>query len=246
MTIAAVNSLNIPTATTNTGTVSAAGITSSLNIDFTTYLKILTTQLQNQDPTDATDPNQFTQELIQIEQVNVQNSTNTDLQNLTAASSTNSLSSGIGYVGAYVQADTSTGAFSLQNGEAQIGYSLPSATSSTTVTVQDSTGKTVAAFSGGTAAGGNYVVWDGKGLDGTTLADGAYTFNVTSNDVNGNSITASNPVALFRITAVQSASNGTLQLLAGGISLSSADVTDVFAPTTLPTATKGTDLTTTT
>ena len=40
--------------------------------NFNTFLKILTTQLQNQDPTAATDTNQFTQELVQFAGVDVE------------------------------------------------------------------------------------------------------------------------------------------------------------------------------
>jgi len=244
MTIAAVNSLNAPASTANssasTSASTAGSITSSLNIDFTTYLKILTTQLQNQDPTNATDPNQFTQELIQIEQVNVQNSTNADLQNLTAASSTNSLSTGLGYIGGYVQANTSSGEFALQGSSAEVGYTLASAAGEAVVNVQDSNGKTVATLNGGTASGGNYITWDGTENDGTTAPDGTYTFSVAAVDSSGNAVTASNPVALFKVTSVQSNSDGTLQLLAGSLSLSSSDVTDVYSPVTLPTATKAT------
>ena len=187
MTITAVSSLNTVASSTaasssTTGAPTSTAIASSLNVDFASYLKILTAQLQNQDPTNATDPNQFTQELIQIEQVQVQNNTNTDLESLTSATTTNSLATGVSYVGNYVQAASNNDEFPLQNSASQFGYSLGSAASSTIINIQDSSGNTVASINGGTAAGGNYVTWNGTEANGTTAPDGTYTFTVDASD----------------------------------------------------------------
>jgi flagellar basal-body rod modification protein FlgD len=240
MTISAVTSLNNDAAASaSSSSTSGAAVvnTSSLNLDFSQYITILTAQLKNQDPTNATDPNQFTQELVELGGVQQQITTNQDLTNLVTASSTNRLSSGIGYIGSVVQANSNSGAFPLQNSYSEFGYSLASAANQAIVTVQDANGNVVDTFNGGTAAGGNYVSWNGQTSSGTTAADGAYTFNVAATDANGNLITASNPVALFQVTSVQSNSDGTMQLIAGSLSLSSSDVTNVYSASTAPKAT---------
>ncbi len=240
MTITAVSGLNsnpTPVAAANT---SGAGLSSTLSMNFSTYLKILTTQLKNQDPTNATDPNQFTQELVQMAGVQQQITTNQDLTNLVTAQSSNSLSTGLGYIGGYVQADSSSGQFPVQSGSSEFGYDLAGAASNATITIQDPNGNAVATLSGGTAAGGNYVSWNGKNASGTQLPDGTYTFSVAATDANGNAIKSSNPVSLFKVTSVQSNKDGTVQLLAGSLSLSSSDVTNVYAPQTMPTATQAT------
>jgi len=72
MSVGAITSLSSVAASSSTTSSSSASQSSALSLDFTTYLKILTTQLQNQDPTNATDPNQFTQELIMMQQVQAQ------------------------------------------------------------------------------------------------------------------------------------------------------------------------------
>lgn len=247
MSVEVINSLSTiasDAARANSSTSATAKAASTLNMDFTTYLKILTTQLQNQDPTNATDPNQFTQELIAMAQVQSQITNNEYMANLTRATSANGLANGVGYINKYVRSTTEDGDFSLQGGAAEIGYTLDSATSGATITISDSSGKEVAKLSGGTASGDNYVTWNGAKSDGTTAADGAYTFSVSATDSGGNSVKVSNPTALFLVTGVQGNSDGTLTLEAGKLSLLSSDVTGVYTASTLPTATTGTVQTT--
>lgn len=241
MTVGNVSSLsNLASAASASSSNSNASQLSATNLTFTSYLKIMTTQLKNQDPTNATDPNQYTAELIQLEQVQSQITTNSDLENLTKATAANGLATGVTYIGNYVRAPTSSGEFALQGGSAEIGYTLAGAAKSTTITIQDSSGSTVATLSGGGASGDNYVTWNGTNSSGKTLDDGAYTFTVAATDSSGKTVKSSNPTALFKVTAVQSNSNGTLQLDAGALSLSSTDVTGVYTSTTRPAATTGT------
>jgi flagellar basal-body rod modification protein FlgD len=238
MSIVPINSLNtVPNAVPTSTTPTSSQVAAATQVSFVQYLQLLTAQMKNQDPSNPTDPNQFTQEMIQIQQVEQQNNTNTDLENLTKATSANSLAAGVGYIGNYVQANSTGGDFSLQGGSAEFGYSLASASHSTTITIKDDSGKTVATLNGATASGGNYVSWDGKDNNGKQLPDGAYTFAVAAADIGGNAITSSNSVALFKVSSVQSNTDGTLELLSGDLALSTGDVTSVFMPSTLPTAT---------
>jgi flagellar basal-body rod modification protein FlgD len=242
MSITAVSALNSNAAATTSSSASSssAGLSSTLNLTFSEYLNILTAQLQNQDPTNATDPNQFTQELVEMGGVQQQITTNQDLTNLVSATSANSLATGVGYVGNVVQADSSSGEFPLQSSYAEFGYNLASTASKALITIQDSNGNVVDTFQGGTASGGNYVSWNGATSSGGTAPDGAYTFTVTATDANGNAITSSDPVALFQVTSVQTNSDGTLQLYAGSLSLDSSDVTNVYSAETAPKATANT------
>ncbi|MDD4615958.1 MAG: FlgD immunoglobulin-like domain containing protein [Alphaproteobacteria bacterium] len=226
--------------TSSTSTLSSQSQMSTLNLNFATYLKILTTQLQNQDPTNATDPNQFTQELIQMQQVQAQITNNEAIEALTKATTANALATGVTYIGNYVRAPTEDGDFSLQGSSAEIGYTLESAATKTTITIKDSDGTVVAKLIGGSTQGDNYVTWDGTQTDGSVAPDGAYTFSVSSLNGAGNEVEVSNQSALFKITAVQSNDDGTLTLEAGSLGLLSTDVTGVYSATTKPTATAGT------
>ena len=72
------------TASSTSSTASQTGNTAltSLSSNFNDFLKMLMTQLQNQDPTSPMDTNQFTSELVQFSSVEQQINTNTSLTQL--------------------------------------------------------------------------------------------------------------------------------------------------------------------
>jgi len=232
-----INSQSAAAASTSTTSNSATNLSSSLNLDFSTYIKILTTQLQNQDPTNATDPNQFTQELVQMGGVQQQITTNTDLTDLLNQGTASSLATGAGYIGNYVAASSSSGQFSLQNSSSEFSYTLGSAATSAIVTIRDASGDTVAQFSGPGNTGANNVSWNGLDASGDQLSNGSYTFSVTATDSSGDAVTVSAPTVYAQVTGVQSNTDGTLELITGSMSVASSDVEALFSPSTLPGAT---------
>jgi flagellar basal-body rod modification protein FlgD len=75
-------------ATTNAATTTATtSTTSSASLTSNQFLSLLTTQLQNQNPLDPTDPNEFTSEMVQYGSLSQQIDTNTKLDALTSTMS---------------------------------------------------------------------------------------------------------------------------------------------------------------
>lgn len=66
---------------------SASNTNASSNLTSNQFLQLLTTQLQNQNPLDPTDPNQFTSELVQYGALSQQIDTNTKLDTLSSTMS---------------------------------------------------------------------------------------------------------------------------------------------------------------
>jgi flagellar basal-body rod modification protein FlgD len=231
-------------AAASTSTAAAADTSdttlSGLGSNFNTFLKILTTQLQYQDPTAATDTNQFTQELVQFAGVEQQINTNTDLQSLiTLQKNSNGLAATIGYIGKYVEAPT-TSTFPLQGGQAELAYTLPSAAKTVSINVIDSTGKTVTTLTGPTGTGLDRVAWDGKDSTGTQLADGAYSFQLSATDASGNAITVTDVRMVGLVTSIQSNSDGTTALNLGtGMTVSSSAIDAVYDSSDPPIGTLG-------
>src|ERR1700746_1550917 len=112
-----------PTTTTG-GTSSTSGTSSSstavddtmIASNFTTFLTLLTTQLQNQDPLSPMDSNQFTQQLVQFSQVEQQINTNDNLKSLITQGANQTGAYAVSYLGKAVT--IAGGNAPLANGQA--------------------------------------------------------------------------------------------------------------------------------
>src|ERR1700720_126620 len=92
------------TSTSNASTAQAASAIGSQQLagNFNTFLTLLTTQLQNQDPLDPLDTNQFTQQLVEFASVEQQINMNTNLQSLITMQQTTEATSALQLVGSTI------------------------------------------------------------------------------------------------------------------------------------------------
>src|SRR6185503_8154863 len=97
----------------------------SLSANFGDFLKLLMTQLQNQDPTSPLDTNQFTSELVQFSSVEQQINTNTSLTKLIQMTQAGEVIQASAMAGKQVMASSDT--VPLQNGKGTIVFSSPAA-----------------------------------------------------------------------------------------------------------------------
>jgi flagellar basal-body rod modification protein FlgD len=179
---------------TNTGSSSGSSASSSttkgIADNFQTFLTLLTTQLQNQNPLDPLDTNQFTQQLVQFAGVEQQLKSNDQLKALVDIEKSAQASQALVYVGNTVAVDGSKAQFDKS---ATWNLTAPQNTNAT-ITITSATGQT--AYSGNfTLTQGNAsFVWDGKGNDGTQWPAGTYTITATGKDGNGNNVSISTEV----------------------------------------------------
>jgi len=154
--------------------------------NFQTFLTLLTTQLQNQNPLDPLDTNQFTQQLVEFASVEQQLKTNDSLSTLVSLEQTAQSTQALTFVGKTAVVNGNTAA--LTNSQATWELNIPS-NSNVNVSIANSSGQTV--FSGTYAvnAGNNQpFTWNGQGNDGTQWPDGQYTLTATATDSSGNSV----------------------------------------------------------
>jgi flagellar basal-body rod modification protein FlgD len=174
---------------TSTPTNQAANSATGLSQNFNTFLTLLTTQLQNQDPLSPLDTNQFTQQLVSFSQVEQQINTNSNLQQLITLQSAGASISALPLVGQNIEYNSPTAP--LSNGQANFVYGLPSATSATALTVLNSSGNVVYTQPGETDAGTHVFNWDGKTNAGVQLPDGNYTLKIQAVGAGGSPVTPS-------------------------------------------------------
>lgn len=229
---------NIAASKASASSSSSSSATQGVFKNETTFLNILTTQLKQQDPTNTTDTNQFTQELVQFAGVEQQLNTNKDLEKLISLQKNNSgVTSALNYIGGYVEVPTTTGQMVLQSGSSEIGYTLPSTSQNTTIKISDSSGNVVKTISGPTTSGLNYVSWDGKDSNGNQLADGTYSFTVSALDSAGKAETISDTRFIGKVTGVTSNSDGTTNLSIGAVSVGTSSIDAAYSASSLPAAT---------
>ena len=160
--------------------------------NFQTFLTLLTTQLQNQNPLDPLDTNQFTQQLVQFASVEQQLKTNDQLTSLVSLQQTAQSTQALGFVGKTAVVDGSTTA--LTNSAATWSLGVPT-NSNVSISITNSSGQTVYSNNYSVKAGQNQTFgWDGKGNDGTQWPDGQYKLTATAVDTSGNSVAVSTAI----------------------------------------------------
>jgi flagellar basal-body rod modification protein FlgD len=188
------------TSTTNTTTTNTTSSNSSTTTDgaqqlagnFNTFLTLLTTQLQNQNPLDPLDSNQFTQQLVEFSSVEQQVNMNANLQTLISLQQTSEATSAMQYLGSNVTLNGSTAALSSSS---PATWTLNSASPATgAVTITSSTGQV--AYTGTTSlnSGNNTYSWNGIGTNGVTWPAGQYTMAVKATAANGQTVTVSTQI----------------------------------------------------
>jgi flagellar basal-body rod modification protein FlgD len=174
----------------------AAGTAASQQIagNYDTFLQLLTTQLQNQDPLDPLDTSQFTQQLVEFASVEQQVDMNTNMQTLISMQQTSQATSALQLVGSTVTVAGNSAPLSNAT-SSPATWSLTTSTPATAnVTITSAAGTT--AYTGTLAlnAGTQSYSWNGQGNNGQTWPDGTYTLSISATGANGQAATVSTQV----------------------------------------------------
>jgi flagellar basal-body rod modification protein FlgD len=205
---------------TNTATASSSAsqtsnnALSSLSSNFGDFLKLLMTQLQNQDPSSPLDTNQFTSELVQFSSVEQQINTNTSLTQLIQLTQAGEVMQGSSMTGKRVT--VSSDHVPLQNGQGTIQFTAPAAEPVDIAIYNDSGAKLSDSMLMATK-GSNTWTWNGTTSSGSTVPDGSYKVAVTGANADGTTSALTFSV-VGTATGVQSQSNG-IQLQLGSQSV---------------------------
>jgi flagellar basal-body rod modification protein FlgD len=170
------------TSSSSTNSAVTGNALQQLSSNFNSFLDMLMTQLQNQDPTNPMDSSQFTTELVQFSGVQQQVQTNTNLSQLIALQQGTDMMNSSSLVGQQVQATSSQ--IALQNGTGEISFNTSSA-EPITIQITNAAGQTIRTVSATSSPGTNTWTWDGTTDRGTSEPDGAYNIAVTTSNAAG-------------------------------------------------------------
>lgn len=181
----------------------AATAGKNLTNDFSDFLTLLTTQLQNQDPLDPMDSGEFTQQLVAFAGVEQQIQTNQNLEQLAVLSQLNNIGNIAGYLGNEALIEAPFGDHETDGVKWQ--YSNLESADEIQIQVLDEDGNLVYEIAGETGIGLHDFNWDGLDNNGQLAAPGNYQLSIDALDTEGNTLTTGIAVQ-ETITAVNTAS----------------------------------------
>ena len=229
--------ITTPTATvTPTASAAATGASADatgnagnvLSSDFETFIRMLTTQAQYQDPLEPIDSSEYAAQLAQFSMVEQQVRTNDSLSQLIGQMSTTSMASLAGWVGMEARAATpmyySGAPITLSPNPLAIADSVE-------LVVRDEGGATVERKP--LPLTSEPYIWTGLDASGTPYPDGIYSFEVESY-ASGELILSEQSEVYARVTEAQNQGGDVILILEGGAPVSASSVSAIRDPATAP------------
>jgi flagellar basal-body rod modification protein FlgD len=169
------------------------------------FLKLLVTQMKNQDPLNPLDNAQVTSQMAQLSTVSGIEKLNAALQAMSSSFASSQSLQAAGMIGRSVLAPGSS--LTLQDGFAAGGFELASSADKAVVSVKDAAGNVLHSMDLGAQKAGNVMFqWDGLTDGGTQAANGSYTFEVSA--VQGGNKVDTTLLALGRVGSVSLGASG--------------------------------------
>lgn len=207
------------------GTSQSSSSSAAVTSDFTTFLKMLTVQLQNQDPLNPMDSTEYAVQLATFSNVEQQVKTNDLLAQMIESASTTEMAGLADWIGREVRvASTAT----FEGDPITISPSPADNAASAELVVRNSGGKEVNRFD--IPVSEDAIEWSGVDSAGNTVAWGEYGFEIVSYDSSGNQIDSQTPQIYAEVAEARLTDGGVDLVLAGGAVVSAEDVTAIRSP----------------
>jgi flagellar basal-body rod modification protein FlgD len=192
------------------------------------FLKLLVTQLQNQDPLNPTDSSQFVAQLAQFSSLEQLSNVNDNLKTVQLFDQSINNAQAVNFVGKTIKASGSM--FELGSGETyEIQYQLGEDADAVYVSIYNSSGEAIKKIEmDQMTAGAQSVIWNGKDENGNAVPAGTYSFSVQAKNKDGESM-ATAAYIKETVTGV-SYHNGSTYLLAKGVEIPYSAIMEVTEP----------------
>ncbi len=206
----------------------AANSRDRLAQDKDTFLRLLTTQLQNQDPLNPMDSTEFTNQLVAFSGVEQQIQANQTLANLQTMSILNLSTMGLGYIGLNVDIAGNNLTFDGQT-PISMSYNLLEPAANARLSIVDDTGATVFSTPAEISQGKHEFTWDGRDGSGQLLPQGNYKVQISAINDAGKTIGTSTIVPGW-VEGIETGDDGNVLLLVGNNKIPITDVRKARVP----------------
>ena len=201
---------------------SAAAASATTNADFDTFLQMLTTQLQNQDPMNPLDSSDFAVQLATFSGVEQQTMTNTLLADIQGQLGLTNMAQMASWVG--LEARVAAPVAVVPGVPVDLSPNPAAAADRAVLVVRDAGGNIASQQDIPVAAA--EMSWDPVDSAGAPLATGTYSFQLES--YAGSQLLATTAVDTYaRITEVRGSPSGTTLILNGGIEVPVGSITAI-------------------
>lgn len=189
------------------------------------FLKLLVTQMKNQDPLNPLDNAQVTSQMAQLSTVTGIEKLNTALAGMSESFQAAQSLQAANMVGRSVLASGSV--MGMAGGTAFAGVDLKSSADSVVVSIKDSSGAIVRTLDLGAQEAGTVTFeWDGKNQAAVLQKDGVYTFDVAAKQ--GTEKVTADRLALSKVESVSLSSTGVKLNVAGVGAVDASSVKQIF------------------
>lgn len=200
-----------------------------LGDNFQSFLKLLTTQMQNQDPLKPMDTNDMTRQLVDFANVEQNIGTNSRLDKLLKLQGASTASTNLAYLGRTISFKGDSFDYTQGMTQAPLAYELEKEAKSVRVDILDSKGQTVRSMTGETKAGEKHVVnWDFKDNSGNAVQPGTYRLNIAPVSDKKDDIIKATTYTFGTVNGVGANKDGETVVSVGTQDIPLSDVTKVY------------------
>lgn len=190
------------------------------------FMRLMLTQMQNQDPTAPMDNQQMIAQMAQFSTLELMQRSEQTMSALLVAQAASNQQQAIGLIDKSVVTQSDSLDLTAAGGPVPISMQLPEKTSALDIVILDEKGNEVRHLKAGSQKAGEFTVpWDGRDDNGNRLPEGKYSVRITAIDQQGKDM-GIKPQQVFHVDAV-TFENGVAQLRCGDRMLQMNEIVEV-------------------
>ncbi|WP_320174561.1 flagellar hook assembly protein FlgD [Maridesulfovibrio sp.] len=194
------------------------------------FLKLLLTQMQNQDPANPMEDKEYMAQMAQFSSLEQLTQVNSNIKTMIDNNAQDQMVSAVGFIGKEVKAEGYS--ISRDNGKiSKVFYGLGEPVANAFINIYDNDKNLVRTVQLGSKAEGTFEFeWDGKNWAGKDVPDGVYTIAMAAEDAEGSPVMVKTEVS-GEVTGVVSESGQQYLHLKDGRYINFLNIREVVSPT---------------